>query len=159
MTSDPQEPLNDRLKEQVTVSIQEALHKATSVLSGLHRVHSYLDIIFSESLPPSRTNEIVKNAVDQANTARNDAASLLQTVYLTEIGLQSIQDSGKHRTTSSVSSFTSILGDSLNNSSIIPSAPITGSLEKAADTVLGLEGGDLNFSTSGNDVEPSTKKL
>ena len=159
MTSELQEPLSDRLKEQVAVSIRDALGKATNVLSNLHRVQSYLDIICS--LPPTRSNDIVKNAVEQVKTARNDAASLLQTVYLTEIGLQSLQDFDKQGSGGmSVSSFMPILGDSINSTVITSSAPINNSSEKAGDSILSLAGNEvMTFSTSDNDGEPSPKKM
>lgn len=83
------DPLTERLKEQVSASIQDALSKATSVLSNLHRVQSYLDVL--ASLPVSRAGDVIKNAVEQVKGMRADAATLLQTVYLTEIGLQSLQ--------------------------------------------------------------------
>ena len=97
-SGDSQEPglLHERLREQVTLSIRESLEKATSVLSNLHRVQSYFDVI--RNISPSRgagggthTTEGIKNALEQIRTIRSDAATLLQTVYLTEIGLQSLQ--------------------------------------------------------------------
>lgn len=81
--------LTERLKEQVSASIQDALSKATSVLSNLHRVQSYLDVL--QSLPVSRAGDVIKSAVEQVKGMRADTATLLQTVYLTEIGLSSLQ--------------------------------------------------------------------
>ena len=63
MATTPQEPLQDRLKEQVSVSVKEALERTTTILSNLHRVHSYLDIICNVSSP--RDGHGVKNALDQ----------------------------------------------------------------------------------------------
>ena len=97
-SGESQEPglLHERLREQVSLSIRESLEKATSVLSNLHRVQSYFDVI--RNMSPSRgtgggahTTEGIKNALEQIRTIRADAATLLQTVYLTEIGLQSLQ--------------------------------------------------------------------
>lgn len=83
------DPLTERLKDQVSASIQDALLKATSVLSNLHRVQSYLDVL--ANLPVSRAGDIIKSAVEQVRGMKDDTTSLLQTVYLTEIGLGSLQ--------------------------------------------------------------------
>ena len=82
--------LHDKLREQITISITESLSKATAVLSSLHRVHSYLDVL--KSLPSLGSDEGVKGALDQVKAIRTDTAALLQTIYLTEIGLQSMVD-------------------------------------------------------------------
>ena len=80
--------------------LEEALEKATRVLSNLHRVQSYLEIIKTVS-PQSGapSNDVVKNALEQMRIIRTDTAALLQTVYLTEIGLQSLQDFSKQGST------------------------------------------------------------
>ena len=87
--SESQEPLQERLKDQVSVSIKEALDKANTVLTNLHRVQSYLDVI--RILSTHRSGDVIKNALEQIHAARNDTATLLQHIYLTEIGLQSLQ--------------------------------------------------------------------
>ena len=87
--SESQEPLQERLKDQVSVSIKEALDKANTVLTNLHRVQSYLDVI--RILSTHRSSDVIKNALEQIHAARNDTATLLQHIYLTEIGLQSLQ--------------------------------------------------------------------
>lgn len=88
-TSESQEPLQERLKDQVSVSTKEALDKANTVLTNLHRVQSYLDVI--RILSTHRSSDVIKNALEQIHAARNDTATLLQHIYLTEIGLQSLQ--------------------------------------------------------------------
>ena len=88
-TSESQEPLQERLKDQVSVSTKEALDKANTVLTNLHRVQSYLDVI--RILSTHRSSDVIKNALEQIHAARNDTAMLLQHIYLTEIGLQSLQ--------------------------------------------------------------------
>ena len=95
---DSQEPsfIHEKLKGQVTLSIKEALDKATGVLSNLHRVQSYLDVI--KTMTSSRTvahPEGIHSALDQVKSLRNDTAALLQTIYLAEIGLQSMQEFDK----------------------------------------------------------------
>ena len=114
---DPQEQgiLHDKLKDQIAISIKESLDKATIVLSNLHRVHSYLDVL--KSMPSFRSGsggEGLKNALDQVRSIRTDAAALLQTIYLTEIGLQSLQDVDKQVvcTPTNDVSLLPILGDS-----------------------------------------------
>ena len=86
--------LQDKLRDQISVSIKDSLSKATAVLSSLHRVHSYLEVLKSV---PSLTGcgEGVKGALEQVRAIRTDAAALLQTVYLTEIGLQSLEQVDK----------------------------------------------------------------
>ncbi len=83
------DPLTERLKDQVSASIQDALEKATSVLSNLHRIKSYMEVL--ANLPVSRAGEVIKCAVEQVQGMKADTATLLQTVYLTEIGLGSLQ--------------------------------------------------------------------
>ena len=88
--------LHDKLRDQISVSIKESLSKATAVLSSLHRVHSYLDVLKSvSSLHVSRSEEGVKEALVQVRAIRTDTAALLQTIYLTEIGLQSLEQVDK----------------------------------------------------------------
>ena len=96
-SSEGNEPvlLQDKLKDQVSLSIKESLEKATAILSNLYRVHSYLEVL--KELNPSHSgtapgSEGVKNALEQIQGIRNDTATLLQSIYLTEIGLQSLQD-------------------------------------------------------------------
>ena len=113
---DSQEPsfLHDKLKDQVTLSIKGALDKATAVLSNLHRVQSYLDVI--KTMTPSRPAshvEGIRGALDQVKSIRNDTAAMLQTVYLAEIGLQSMQEFDKH------TSPLATAGDSMSNGSIV----------------------------------------
>ena len=43
--------LQDRLKEQVSASVREALERTTSILSNIHRVQSYLDILRTMTTP------------------------------------------------------------------------------------------------------------
>ena len=43
--------LQDRLKEQVSASVREALERTTSILSNIHRVQSYLDILRTITTP------------------------------------------------------------------------------------------------------------
>ena len=111
-SGDTQEPglLHEKLKDQVALSIKESLEKATSVLSNLHRLQSYLDVIKTVSPSRSHGNEGVKSALEQVRAVRADAATLLQTVYLTEIALQSLQDFDKSGS-GSLSSIMPILGD------------------------------------------------
>ena len=37
--------LHDKLREQVAASVKEALNKSTAILSNLHRLSSYLDVM------------------------------------------------------------------------------------------------------------------
>lgn len=101
-SSDAQEPalLHEKLKEQVTVSIKESLDKAMTVLSSLHRVQSYLEVTRSLPARSAQSCEGVKSALGQVQVIRNDAATLLQTIYLTEIGLQSLQEFDKQGSSS-----------------------------------------------------------
>ena len=105
--------LHEKLREQVASSVHDALQKSTTILSNLHRLASYLDVM--NSLPSS--GERLKNALDQVQTVRSDCASLLQTIYLGEIGHQSLQDVGK----SSLQSLLPIISEALNP------APLSGS--------------------------------
>ena len=82
--------LHDKLRDQVTLSIRGALTKATGLLSSLHRVHSYLDLLQSVS-SLSGCGEGVKGVLEQVRTIRTDTAALLQTIYITEIGLESLE--------------------------------------------------------------------
>ena len=109
--------LQDRLKDQVAVSIKESLCKATTVLSSLHRVHSYLDVLRSlPSLHSGGGGEGLKSALEQVRAIRTDTAALLQTIYLTEIGLQSLEQVDRPTTTVDTPSSDVVLGDSINNS-------------------------------------------
>ena len=116
--------LNEKLKDQVAVSIKDSLNKATSILSNLHRVQSYLDVV--KTMPTSRagghSSEGIKNALEQIRTVRTDTATLLQTIYLTEIGLQSLQDFDKQGQGSSssggLSSLMPILSEVMNTTGL-----------------------------------------
>ena len=117
--------LHEKLKAQIGVSIKDSLTKATTVLSSLHRVHSYMDVL--QSMPSFQTGggggEGIRSALEQVRAIRNDAAALLQTIYLTELGLQSLRDVEKTPTTSS--RIVPILGgNSINNSDLTTSAAI-----------------------------------
>ena len=95
-TAQEQGVLHERLRDQISESIKESLSKATAVLSSLHRVHSYLDVLKSvPSLHMDGGGEGVKGALDQVRAIRTDTAALLQTIYLTEIGLQSLEQVDK----------------------------------------------------------------
>ena len=48
---------------QVSSSVKESVDRTTSILSNLHRVHSYLDILSNMSSP--RATYGLKNALDQ----------------------------------------------------------------------------------------------
>jgi uncharacterized Zn-finger protein len=102
--------LHDKLQEQVTTSVRDALEKSTSILSNLHRLSSYLDVMNAMLSHPDR----LKNSLDQIQSIRSDCASLLQTIYLGELGLQSLQDITK--TTSVMSTMMEpLFSDSLSN--------------------------------------------
>ena len=173
-TSESQEPVQERLKDQVALSIKEALDKANVVLTNLHRVQSYLDVI--RILSPTRSSDVIKNALGQIHEARNDTASLLQHIYLTDIGLQSLQDYGSGgglvgvasggvatATSSSgnpLSSLMPILGDTINSSGV-PSAVTV--IDSVHDSIMdGLEAQELEFTSSAtNEMEgqPPAKKV
>lgn len=112
---DPQEPsyLQDKLKDQVAMSIKEALDKATTVLSSLHRVQSYLDVI--KTITPSRPaahTEGIRGTLNQVKSIRNDTAALLQTIYLAEIGLQGMKEFDKPG-----NPLSAVLSDAMTNGS------------------------------------------
>jgi len=48
---------------QVSSSVKESVDRTTSILSNLHRVHSYLDILSNMNSP--RASYGIKNALDQ----------------------------------------------------------------------------------------------
>ena len=58
-----QEPVQERLKEQVSVSVKEALEKTTGILSNLHRVQSYLYVLHTVATTPA--SEGLSNALQQ----------------------------------------------------------------------------------------------
>ena len=174
-TSEAQEPLQERLKDQVSVSIKEALDRANTVLTNLHRVQSYLDVIRILSTP--RSGDVIKNALEQIHAARNDTATLLQHIYLTEIGLQSLQDFGNGAgligvssggtTTSSTSSSANtlsslmpILDATINSAGVgVASAVIDGVHESIIE---GLGSQELDFASSvadENEGQPPMKKV
>ena len=133
-----QDSLHDHLKEQVSSSIKDALEKATSVLSNLHRVQSFLHLI--QTLSPAHSNGVVKSALEQVKAVRNDTATLLQTVYLTEIGFQSLQDFGGGP--NSLSSLIPILGDT----SGITSSPVSiNSTSGSGGVMESLSTGSVDF--------------
>lgn len=114
--------LHDKLKDQVAVSIKESLTKATTILSSLHRVHSYLDILktmpsFHSGVGEGGEGEGIKSALEQVRSIRTDTAALLQTIYLTEIGLQSLVHVDKP-TPSEPTNDDLILDDTINNSAL-----------------------------------------
>lgn len=152
--------LQDKLKDQITISIKDSLDKATTVLSSLHRVHSYLDVL--KSMPSFRTgtgSEGLKGALEQVRSIRTDAAALLQTIYLTEIGLQSLQDVDKQAlsvcTTSSEVTIlpvtVPILGESINNSTLSESAINSNNNE----VVKGRAVVEVTHHQEANDMEPT----
>lgn len=161
---DPQEQgiLHERLKDQIAISIKESLDKATSVLSSLHRVHSYLDVL--KTMPSFRSGtggEGLKNALEQVQSIRTDAANLLQTIYLTEIGLQSLQDFDKQG--SGTVNLVPILAEPINSTGL--DSPVINSNEEEP-----VEGTELSRSrevgetghpspTSVEDSMPPPKKL
>eukprot|EP00731_Ephydatia_muelleri_P021415 Em0014g6a len=131
---DSQEPsfIHEKLKGQVTLSIKEALDKATGVLSNLHRVQSYLDVI--KTMTSSRTvahPEGIHSALDQVKSLRNDTATLLQTIYLAEIGLQSMQEFDKPG-----NQLISAVSDTLSNGDIDFGAPSTAKKDTDLSAVI-----------------------
>ena len=58
------EVLQERLKEQVNVSVRESLAKTTTILSNLHRVQSYLDLLCTLTTSPGGAQGF-KNAMLQ----------------------------------------------------------------------------------------------
>ena len=141
--------LHDKLKE--------ALEKATRVLSNLHRVHSYLEIIKTVS-PSTRapSNEVVKNALEQMRIIRTDTAGLLQTVYLTEIGLQSLQDFNKQGTSGDLSTLMPVV---LSATGVAPPVTINGN-QGEADVMVGLTEEELNYTPPATDgMPPPLKKM
>ena len=45
----PESGLHDKLRDQVASSVKEALTKSTAILSNLHRLSSYLDVMSAMS--------------------------------------------------------------------------------------------------------------
>lgn len=141
--------------------LEEALEKATRVLSNLHRVQSYLEIIKTVS-PQSGapSNDVVKNALEQMRIIRTDTAALLQTVYLTEIGLQSLQDFSKQGSTGNLSNLMPVV---MSNPDMSSPVAINGNGEDSVMVNLSEEG--MNFSTSVNppssadEMAPPLKKM
>ncbi len=160
--------LHEKLKDQVAVSIKESLEKATTVLSGLHRLQSYLDVF--KSMAPSRGiaggqhgSEGLRSALEQIRSVRNDTATLLQTVYLTEIGLQSLLESrgggGGSSGGNELTSIMPILGDPMPGGSGLGS----GADQEGGVMTLQLEGPneEMGFDTPGHTTEgiPPAKKM
>lgn len=136
--------------------LEEALEKATRVLSNLHRVQSYLEIIKTVS-PQSGapSNDVVKNALDQMRIIRTDTAALLQTVYLTEIGLQSLQDYSKQGANGSLSNLMPVV---MSNPDMASSVAMNGNQEEDGIMVNLSEGG-MSFSTSVNPPSSSADEM
>lgn len=137
--------------------LQEALDKATRVLSNLHRVQSYLEIIKTVS-PNTRapSDEVVKNALEQMRIIRTDTAGLLQTVYLTEIGLQSLQDFSKQGAGGDLSTLMPVV---MNSSGVTPPVTINGN-QGEDDVMVGLSEEELNYTPPTTDgMPPPLKKM
>ena len=143
--------LQDKLQVQVSSSMREALDKSTSILSNLHRLSSYLDVMSSMLSAPER----LKNALHQIQTIRSDSASLLQTIYLGEIGLQSLQDISK--TTGMTAGILPILSDSTLSMTTPPDPPPS-SDGNLFDEGSGFSLGKRNGDGISIDAEPPTKK-
>ena len=60
-----QDVQQERLKEQVSVSVKEALEKTTDILSNLHRVQSYLYVL--RTVSSASGAEGFKNALQQVS--------------------------------------------------------------------------------------------
>ena len=103
--------LQEKLQGQVASSVKEALEKSTSILSNVHHLSNFI-------APGKMGGSIqrVKSAHEQIQIIRANCASLLQTMYLGEIGLQSLLDMLK---TSSL--MPHMFSDSLSSTSIPPS--------------------------------------
>ena len=183
-STDAQEPVQERLKDQVSVSIKEALDRANTVLTNLHRVQSYLDVIRILSTP--RSGDVIKNALEQIHAARNDTATLLQHIYLTEIGLQSLQDfgnggglmgmssgaNGGTATSSSssgatapsantLSSLMPILGATINSSGVASAVTVIDGVHESMIDELGTQELDFTSSSAADETEeqPPAKKM
>lgn len=145
-TSEGEGSLQDKLQDQVASSVREALDKSTAILSNLHRLSSYLDVMNSMLSSPSR----LKNSLDQIQTIRSDCASLLQTIYLGEIGLQSLQDVGK---ATSMTGMIPIFSDNLS----MTTSSVVGRTESLFD-----DGGEFTLEKGQaedlSDDEPPSKK-
>ena len=110
--------LQEKLQGQVASSVKEALEKSTTILSNLHHLSTYLDVISKMTSSPDR----VKNAHEQIQNIRADCASLLQTMYLGEIGLQSLQDMLKTSSGGFSGLIPRIFSDQLSSTSVTPSS-------------------------------------
>lgn len=167
---DSSEPglLHDKLKDQVAISIKDSLGKATTVLSGLHRLQSYLEVFKSMTPPRSVAGgqhgfEGIRNALEQIRSVRNDTATLLQTVYLTEIGLQSLQECrGGSSGGGDLTSVLPILGDPMPGDSGL--SEITGSGRQEGEMMtleLRGSGEEMGFQASDHaaDGMPPAKKM
>lgn len=140
--------LQEKLREQVATSVREALDKSTAILSNLHRLSGYLDVMSTMMSSPDR----LKNALDQIQTVRSDCASLLQTIYLGEIGLQSLQDVGK----TTMSNMMPMFSDTMSTgSTVTPSIPGESCFfdDGGTSITLGKRPGN-----SLDDEEPNNKK-
>lgn len=133
--------LQDKLQEQVSSSVREALDKSTAILSNLHRLSSYLDVMNTMLSQPDR----LKTALDQIQNIRSDCATLLQTIYLGEIGLQSLQDVGK---ATSMAGIMPLFSDTLASTHTVTTPTIP------AEVLFD----DVTRHTENLNEEPSTKK-
>ena len=145
-----------KFKGQVSASIRDSIDKATGVLSQLHRIQSYLDVL--RSISPGRAGDDgIKSALEQIRTIRTDTAALLQTVYLTEISLLSMLEVGGGG--AGLSALVPFFGESAINSSAVSGegegAPSVGA---GAERVVVEIGDDMNFATE-EPLPPPTKKL
>ena len=114
--------LQEKLQKQVSSSVREALEKSTTILSNLHRLSSFLDVMSSMVSSSDR----IRNSHEQIQNIRADCAALLQTIYLGEIGLQSLQDTGK---AGALSGMMPIFTDTLTSGIITSSNSITDTIQ------------------------------
>ncbi len=81
--------MESRLKEQLSLSLSQAVNKASRVLGDLHKVKGFVSAL--DSLSGESGLDIVRDAESTVKNIREETASLLQSVYLTEIALSSVQ--------------------------------------------------------------------
>lgn len=155
-----------KFKGQVSASIRDSIDKATGVLSQLHRIQSYLDVL--RSISPGRAGDDggVKSALEQIRSIRTDTAALLQTVYLTEISLLSMLEVGGGG--AGLSALMPLFGDSAAIGSGGGGGAVAGEGEAGggvssvgaagAERVVVEIGDDMNFTTE-EPLPPPTKKL
>ena len=156
-----------KFKGHVSASIRDSIDKATGVLSQLHRVQSYLDVL--RSLSPARGGgaaaEGTKSALELIRGIRTDVAALLQTVYLTEISLLSMQEVGGAG--AGLASLMPLFGESPNSSGLSAINSSTVVVEGDGDGGVGEEGAGpvmvdladgINFASADETVPPPAKK-